>query len=254
MGDTGLLTGGLLSITFRQLTAKEIVDWVRESGLKTIEWGGDIHVPPGKPEIASDVAELTADAGLNVASYGSYYRLGSASEGEFNDVLESALLLGAPAIRVWAGSVGSEEADAGLRRRIVEDAGSIARQAALHDLTIDLEFHRRTLTDTVDSTLRLLEEIDEPNVRTYWQPPLNETVEQRAEGLKRLLPWVANIHTYHWMNVDRLPLAEGMEEWRTYLDIVRTAPKERAVMLEFVQNDDPQQFLRDAEVLKKLLA
>lgn len=254
MGETTMLTGGLLSVTFRKLTPKEIVAHVQQSGLKVIEWGGDIHVPPGEVEVAAQVAELTANAGLRVASYGSYYRVGSAPEGEFGRVLNSALALGAPAIRVWAGTVGSLEANAELRKHIAADARHIAKQAEAHGLTIDLEFHSSTLTDTVESALQLLEEMDAPNVRSYWQPPLKQSVEERVSGLKRLLPWIANIHTYHWKNGGRMPLEEGAAEWSQYLDILRQTGKQRNVMLEFVRDNDPEQFQRDAVVLQKWLA
>ena len=42
-----MLTGGLVSITFRDLEANEIIDLVKKSGLTAIEWGGDVHVPHG---------------------------------------------------------------------------------------------------------------------------------------------------------------------------------------------------------------
>ena len=46
---------GLVSITFRRLNPLEIVSLVAENGLTAIEWGGDIHVPPGKLKLARDV-------------------------------------------------------------------------------------------------------------------------------------------------------------------------------------------------------
>jgi len=38
---------GLVSISFRDLFPKQIVDMVAEVGLDAIEWGGDVHVPHG---------------------------------------------------------------------------------------------------------------------------------------------------------------------------------------------------------------
>ena len=38
---------GLVSVTFRKLSPEEIVQLVVSSGLKGIEWGGDIHLPHG---------------------------------------------------------------------------------------------------------------------------------------------------------------------------------------------------------------
>ena len=38
---------GLVSVTFRALPADEVLRLMLRSGLGCIEWGGDVHVPPG---------------------------------------------------------------------------------------------------------------------------------------------------------------------------------------------------------------
>ena len=71
-----MLCGGLVSITFRRLSPREIVKLVKKSGLEGIEWGGDVHVPHGDLSVAREVATMTQEEGLVVAAYGSYYRVG----------------------------------------------------------------------------------------------------------------------------------------------------------------------------------
>jgi 3-dehydroshikimate dehydratase len=66
---------GLLSVTFRKLSPDHIIRLVSQAGLQVIEWGGDIHVPHGDIEIAEQVGRMTREAGIEVASYGSYYSL-----------------------------------------------------------------------------------------------------------------------------------------------------------------------------------
>ena len=99
---------GLVSVTFRQKSVEEIAALTAEAGLSGVEWGGDVHVPPGDREAARRAAQLTRQAGLEVLSYGSYYRCQPGED--FTPVLESALALGAPRIRVWAGTKPWEEA------------------------------------------------------------------------------------------------------------------------------------------------
>ena len=108
-----MIRGGLVSITFRKLSPRAIIDLVTRANLIGIEWGGDVHVPHGEIRVTRDVAQMTRDAGLLVASYGSYYRVGvSEADGlAFARVLESAIALGAPTLRVWAGNRGSADAD-----------------------------------------------------------------------------------------------------------------------------------------------
>ena len=97
---------GLLTVSFRQLAPQAIVDLVKEAQLACIEWGGDVHVPHGDIAAAEATAAMTVEAGLEVAAYGSYYRTGvSEDDGlAFQSVLNSAIALGAPSIRVWAGN------------------------------------------------------------------------------------------------------------------------------------------------------
>jgi sugar phosphate isomerase/epimerase len=253
MGSEQLFVGGMLSVTFRQLQVKEIVELTAKSGLQLIEWGSDVHVPPGESGIARETARMTAEAGLQVSGYASYYRVGDEPEGEFERVLESALHLGAPSIRVWAGRIGSGQADEEVHGRTVEDAQRIAERAAAHGLTVDFEFHNNTLTDTADSTVRLMEQIASPHVRSCWQAALDETAVVRSEGLRRILPWLSTVHVFHMVARERLPLQEGVDEWRSYLDIIRTLGQRRAVLLEFVRNNEPEQFMQDAAALNELL-
>ena len=64
---------GLTSVTFRQKTIDEIVALAHMAQLDGIEWGGDLHVPAGDVQAARHAAKATADAGLSVLSYGSYF-------------------------------------------------------------------------------------------------------------------------------------------------------------------------------------
>ena len=245
---------GLVSVTFRALAPGEIVTLVRQAGLRGIEWGGDIHVPHGNLPRAREVCELTQEAGLAVAAYGSYYRAGQ-SEGAglpFASVLETAIELGSPVVRVWAGMAGSASVSPEVRARIVTDLARIAALAAGVRVGVALEFHNGTLTDTADSTVRLLAEVNHRNLSTYWQPPLDAGTAGCVRDLRQLLPRVTNLHVYHWRpaSTDRLPLVEGAERWQTFLKVASAAPGDRYAMLEFVEHDAPGSFLRDAATLR----
>ncbi|MDB6093662.1 MAG: xylose isomerase [Verrucomicrobia bacterium] len=252
-----MIQPGLVSITFRALSPAQVIALVREAGLRGIEWGGDIHVPHGNAARARETRELTLEAGLEVAAYGSYYRAGqSESSGlSFSAVLESAIELGAPTVRVWAGATGSAAADAATRERVSADLRRIAALAQAAQVSVSLEFHNGTLTDTADSTLQLLKAVDHANLFTYWQPPLDRGTEDCLADLGRLLPRVTNVHVYHWRpaSTDRLPLAEGAERWSRFLALAEKAPGDRYAMLEFVEADAPANFLRDASTLKAWL-
>lgn len=253
-----MISPGLVSITFRALSPAEVIALARQAGLRGIEWGGDIHVPHGNATRAREVKEMTAEAGLNVAAYGSYYRAGQTDSSglTFDAVLETALELGAPLIRVWAGTAGSASASREVRAHVVNDLHRIATLAAGEKVGISLEYHNGTLTDSAESTLQLLREVSHPNLATYWQPPLEQPTAEAVSDLRRLLPHLTHLHVYHWRpaSTDRRPLAEGAERWRAFLNVAATVPGDRYAMLEFVEGDAPANFLRDAATLKSWLS
>jgi 3-dehydroshikimate dehydratase len=86
-----MLIPGLVSVTFRQLAPREIVQLAAAAGLRGIEWGGDIPA-------ARAVRQLTQDAEIRVLAYGSYFRFQPGVA--FEPVLETAVALGAPLIRI----------------------------------------------------------------------------------------------------------------------------------------------------------
>lgn len=247
---------GLMSVTFRHLEPEDIIRLAEKAGMHGIEWEATVHVPHGEIERAEQVARQTRDAGLRLTSYGSYYKAGCDQKGKhsFESVLETALALQVPSVRVWAGDRGTQEADESWWKKVIEDSRRIAERAAKEGLLIDFEYHGDTLTDRQDSADRLMREIDHSHVRCNWQPPVDQTPAVRLKGLKKISPWLANIHVFQWDSTNRLPLKEGTADWTQYLQTAARVPGERFAMLEFVKDDDPQQFLEDAEVLKKMLS
>lgn len=251
---------GLVSITFRKLSPNAIIDLSREAGLAGIEWGADVHVPPGEGRIASEVGQATRAAGLAVAAYGSYYRAGPGLQDEtaFDAVLESARMLGAPLIRVWAGPKQPvAEATEQDWKDAVEDARRIAGLAGPLGIRIAFEYHGGTLTEWPETASRLMSECDHANIDTLWQPINGAPVDTCLDALHRVGPRIANLHVFHWGAgfQERFALAEGKDRWLQYLEAVSRYPREgRFALLEFVRDDDPRQLIADAATLREWLA
>jgi sugar phosphate isomerase/epimerase len=242
---------GLASVTFRQLGWREVIQVAGDCGLSCIEWGGDIHVPPGDALRAREVYQATAEAGLEVLSYGSYYRLGGGQD--FGPVLDTARALRAGVIRVWAGAKGSARYSAGERGQAVADAQIIADMAAAHSIAVAFEYHRNTLTDTSESALALLAQVGRDNVKTYWQPNPDLTHEQRLAGLAAVLPHLENVHVHVTQRPSdgaHLPLEDVLPQWRAYMGAAHG--RARAALIEFVKDNDPAQCARDAACLRRI--
>ncbi len=221
------------------------------AGLGGIEWGSDIHVPPHDRINARRVGEMTRQAGLAVASYGTYYRLGGGED--FTAYLDAAEALGAPLLRLWAGTKGSAQTTPAERDAWVEDARRCAAWAHERGLSIAFEYHPGTLTDESESAVRLMQEIGHPSCGLYWQPDFAKEPATVAAGLAAVRPYLAAVHVFHWLpDHTRRPLSEGADLWRSWLNI---APEMRAVpcLLEFVPEDDPARLSREAEALRGIL-
>jgi 3-dehydroshikimate dehydratase len=237
-----MLIPGLVSVTFRQLSIEEIGELATACGLQAVEWGADVHVPPGD----FVAARKALDTGLKVAAYGSYYRAGVTPRDELPAILETAAELDAPLVRVWAGTSGSAEC---TDRAVVVDA---LRHAVEHaeamGTRISLEYHRNTLTDTLDSTVQLLEEV--PGAVPYWQPRGGQDVFSAVHEVRTLEPVTA--HVFSWGpggGKDRLPLHARKDMWRPVLTELARDGVDRNVLLEFVIDDSPEEFRRDAKSL-----
>jgi 3-dehydroshikimate dehydratase len=251
-----MIKSGLVSITFRKLTFLEIINLVKKAGLSAIEWGGDIHIPHGDLQKAHQVHQATVDADVEVAAYGSYYVVGhSCAEGlDFEKVLETAVELRAPTIRVWAGKTGSAGADKSYWTKVVAESRKIAELAAAEKIDLSFEFHRNTLADTAKSALRLIQDISQNNFKMYWQPEVETNLKNNVRNLNMMLPYITNVHVFHW-NADRTRclLSQGCADWKVYLEKLSSVNKSRYAMIEFVKDDAIENFIKDTAMLKSIL-
>lgn len=252
------MLAGLVSITFRQLTAAEIIALCSKNQLKVIEWGGDVHVPHGDTGVAEHVGNLTREHGLEVEAYGSYYRLAaSPNDGlHFSAVLDSAVALGTKSIRVWAGDRGSANADAAWREKVVDDAMRCADLAGEKGIRLCYEFHGGTITDTIESTCELLAATEHPFIKTLWQPPHGRPLDECLAGLRLLAPRLQHVHSFHWWPdpSHRIALRDGKDRWSAYIAELRSLGIDANILLEFVANDSPEALVDDALFLNQLIA
>lgn len=245
---------GLCSVTLRQLTADDVLAAAVRASLTCVEWGADVHAPPHEPERLERLREATRASGLRVASYGSYWRAGTDDLSSGRQVVEAAAVLGAPRVRVWAGSAGSDLATPADREAVIRATSALAGVAADLGVTVAFEFHADTLADSTDSVLDLLDRIDSPVVRTYWQPPNGVPDAVALQGLELVLDRVDAVHVFSWWpHTERRPLLDREGLWRGV--VARLAGCQRPVdlLMEFVADDRPDILVSDAAALRSLV-
>jgi len=240
---------GMVSVTFRDLPLRQIIDLTRRAGFDGIEWGADVHAV--SPQAAAEIRAAMED--LTVFSLGSYYRLCKGHN--FNREVAIAKALGAPNIRIWASPWEPAQVTREQRAAAVREAQQVCDLAAEEGMTVSFEYHGGTLTCTQESAVLLYQEVNRPNLRLYWQPLNENPVDERVGHIRQLgeMGALLNLHVYHWISFDgeRFPLAAGEDLWQKWIDAAQGYAQ--AAFLEFVKNDSQEQFLEDAAVLRRMV-
>lgn len=253
-----MIKSGLCSVTFRQKTPQEIIALAAKAGIQSIEWASDAHVHEGDVATAKEVLAMTKDAGLEVSSYGSYYRLGM--KHDIIPYLESARALGTNEIRIWAGFNPSAYTTLDARRALIAEAKEISRKAADFGITLSTECHANTITDTPESLLFFMYEVNEPNFRTYWQPLTHYNNEEHLRSLSTIYNSgkLTNLHVYHFTfsgtSRDQRLLEEASDLWLERFNFFKGDDTLRYAMLEFVRGGSDESLIADGKTLNEILA
>jgi 3-dehydroshikimate dehydratase len=265
-GDDAWLAG-LCSVTLRAQSIAEVVAIAVDAGLAAVEWGGDVHVPPGDLAAAADARRRTEDAGLQVVSYGSYLFCRPKVGREVDAVLDVAEGLGTTFVRAWCPFGVEPGASAAERAEVAEGVGIVAAAAAARGLAVYLEFHGGTLTASMPSALELLDAVGATNLFIAWQPPYWAPQELDADraDLAAIGDRLGHLHVYQWdPDGTRHRLATDDRSWPARLRAASQSSADavagrrpfgpRAALLEFVPDDDPAAVAGEAATLRAWLS
>lgn len=266
------LAVGLCTVTFRELAPAAVAELAASAGVEVLEWGGDVHVPEGDERAARAAAALSADHGLGSSSYGSYLFLDAHLDRRLGVVLDTALELGAPAVRVWCPPVadasggpapgdGSDGEGAVAWSALVDAAAHTVAAARDVGLAVYLEFHGGGATASAATVVDLLDRV--PGLWTGWQVPYwaPRTVAEELADLGSLAGRLLHVDVYEWdPDGTRRPLADGRADWSSRLRVAagasgaaRDAGLGPAAFIEFVPGDDPASLAREVASLASAL-
>src|SRR3954454_10978363 len=113
-------------------------------------------------------------------------------------VLETALALGAPMVRIWTEFGVTPSSSDAERRRVTQRTAALVDRIADHGLLTALEFHPATLTETAASAEELLTALDRPGLRTHWQPDPTLSPAAALDELALVTPHLAHLHVFAW--------------------------------------------------------
>ncbi len=195
---------GFTTTTFRNIrNIEKIIEIAIDAGIDCIEWGGDIHVKD--VETAKRVKKLCDDAKIIISSYGSYYRIGSCDNKEWQRICEIASAMGAKSVRVWLGKADSEKTDDSTYTKLVEDAKAICNAASEYGLTVCPECHDNTYNNNTDAFLKIKNDIACDNFRTYFQSRYRKKAYD-LDRIERTCPYIENVHiSYSELTREQFP-------------------------------------------------
>lgn len=242
---------GLVSISFRKNTPKEILEAMKQAGLTHIEWGSDVHAPCNDAERLDEIVALQEEYGITCSSYGTYFRLGETPIEELENYISAAKRLGTDILRLWCGVKSGEDMTPEEKDFLVGQCREAAQIAAKHGVTLCMECHKKTFTQNIDDAVWLMKEIDSPNFRMYWQPFQWDTAEKNIENARAIAPFAEHLHVFNWCNEKKFPLEGAVETWRAYL---AQFSKPRTLLLEFMPKGSVAELNTEANSLKKIAA
>lgn len=240
---------GFTTVTFRQFTYDKIINIAENAGVQGIEWGGDVHVKLNNDIMNVRIAEETIAKGIEIFSYGSYYKVGVESIYEFDSVIATALAIKAKIIRVWLGQESSKNITNEKYDYTVDCLRKICNKAEEYGLIVAAEFHNNTINDSADSCLKIINDVKCANYKTYWQPIYYDERDILTLGL--IKEHIVIAHVFAWNKKGkRFPLKKQYVLWADYIAILKETNAK--LILEFVKHNSEIQFMKDIEILKKL--
>jgi len=240
---------GLVSVSFRPLMPEQVAAAAVNAGLNHVEWGSDVHAPYNDPQRLAQIVALQEQYGIRCCSYGTYFRLAVTPMEELPGYIQAAKMLGTDILRLWCGTKRADECTAEERDYLFDQCRQAAAIAEKEGVTLCMECHMKTYTETKEGALELMKAVDSPAFKMYWQPNQRRTIAENVEYARLLREYITHIHVFQWKQKQRFPLAEGVEEWKTYL---RQLPGDHMLLLEFMPDDDVKSLPAEAETLRTI--
>ncbi|MBQ7907963.1 MAG: TIM barrel protein [Elusimicrobiaceae bacterium] len=239
-------TCGLVSVSFRENTPREILQAMNKAGLFLVEWGSDVHCPPEKAE---EIAALQTRYGIKCCAYGTYFRLGETPLEELPGYIAAAKTLGTDILRLWCGDKNSRDYTQAERQSLFSACRKAAEIAEQADVILCMECHANTYTNTKEAALALMQAVNSRHFRMYWQPDSYRTEEENIAYAKLLAPYTENIHVFNWQEEEKYPLREAKDVWKKYLNCFGSGKK---LLLEFMPDDRIESLKGEADALKEI--
>ena len=240
---------GLVSVSFRENTPKEIISYMKACGLEYIEWGSDVHAPCEDTERLEYLKELCDENQIGISSYGSYFRLGVNKAEDIESYINAAKILGTDIIRIWAGNKSFSKYNREELENILDDARTIARAAEESGVTVCFERHTETITDSPEGALFLMERVKSESIRMYYQPCQYNGKQFSVDLARKISMYTKVAHVFNWEGNNKYPLEGAIDDWKDYL---KCLPGDIYLLLEFMPDGKIDSLDKEASALYRI--
>ena len=136
------------------------------------------------------------------------------------------------------------------RDALLADCKAAATLAEKEGVILCMECHQKTFTENPSDAIWLMERVNSPYFRMYWQPFQWQTPEENEKSAATIAPYGVHLHVFNWNGKETLPLSEAVEEWQRYLSFF---PAPRALLLEFMPNGTLEELPAEADALRRII-
>jgi sugar phosphate isomerase/epimerase len=245
-----MFESGLVSVSFRPLEPAAVVELCSANGLGYIEWGSDVHAPCEDTEKLREIVRLQNKHAIICSSYGTYFRIGVDAVEDIYPYIQAAKILGTDILRLWCGDKNYTDMSAQERDFIISESKKLARIAEENGVTLCMECHNKTFTNCLSGAIELMEAVDSPCFRMYWQPNQFRTLEENLEYAEKIAKYTKVIHVFNWEGKEKYPLCQAIEIWKRYLSFFDGSQK---LLLEFMPDGKPESLGAEAGALMRII-
>ncbi|MBR3588584.1 MAG: sugar phosphate isomerase/epimerase [Clostridia bacterium] len=240
---------GVASVTFRSKTISEVIEIAKKSGVTYIEWGSDVHVKT--EEDAKTARQLCDENNIKISSYGSYFRAGLHDTGSWEQICKNAQIMGAESIRIWLGDKDREKFMADEYNKLLKDLSYLCDVAEKYNLLVCPECHDNTFNNNTLSIIRLKNDLNKDNFRTYFQSRYFR-FDYDIDRIEKTFNFIENVHVSYR---DLAREQRFRKKDKKYLDKLINKLIEMnfdgIVMVEFTKGDKEKSFMKDVEKLRQ---
>ena len=186
--------------------------------------------------------------GMRSVALGGYTQLhltgadGEVMETQLATLVEYGAILGVKTFKIFPGSLGSDKLDETQRHLSVGRIQRLAEQLVKRDMALTLETHGNTLCDSLESAIRLLDDLSTcgESVGICFQPYTEHDTDQAIATFDALQGRVLHLHLQNRREGATTLLEEGdWTDYRRLLPHVRQSGFDGPLSLEFTEGITP---------------